>query len=308
MASEAAKAPGRGRAYLLLTIAALAWGGNVVASRFAIGAISPMALTSLRWAIVVVIFLGMGGRRSLGSWEQIRPHLARALLMGALGYTVFSAALYVGAYFTSAINLAILQGVVPAMVLLGGFLVQGVRFDPMQGAGVVVTLAGVAVVACKGDLEALAALRFNFGDVLMLFGAATYAGYTLALRKRPPLPDMTFFLLMAAGAFLSSLPLVAAEIVMGRSQWPTPTGLAVLLYVGLGPSLLAQRCYIRGVELIGPSRAGLFINLVPIFGAFLSVVILGEAFGLYHALALVLVLGGILLAEHNAWPWKRAAS
>jgi drug/metabolite transporter (DMT)-like permease len=113
---------------------------------------------------------------------------------------------------------------------------------------------------------------------------------------------------MSAGAFLSSIPLVAVEAAMGRSQWPTWIGLAVLLYVGLGPSLLAQRCYIRGVELIGPSRAGLFINLVPIFGAFLSVVILGETFGLYHAVALVLVLGGILLAEHHALPWSRRRS
>jgi drug/metabolite transporter (DMT)-like permease len=95
------------------------------------------------------------------------------------------------------------------------------------------------------------------------------------------------------------LPLLAVEALIGRTQWPTLQGWAVLLFVGLGPSLVAQRCFMRGVELIGPGRAGLFVNLVPVFGAFLSVVILGEAFGIYHAIALALVLAGILLAEQR---------
>jgi drug/metabolite transporter (DMT)-like permease len=169
----------------------------------------------------------------------------------------------------------------------------------MQIAGVVVTLVGVLVVASRGDLAVLASLSFNFGDVLMLVGAACYAGYTLSLRRRPDVPGMTFFFLMALGAFLSSLPLLAIEALIGRTQWPTLQGWAVLLFVGLAPSLIAQRCFMRGVELIGPGRAGLFVNLVPVFGAFLSVVILGEAFGLYHAVALALVLAGILLAEQR---------
>jgi drug/metabolite transporter (DMT)-like permease len=304
-ATNAPEAAGHVRAYLLLTVAALAWGGNVVASRYAIGAISPMMLTCLRWAIVVAIFVGMGPRRGVGNWGEIRPYLGRALVMGAAGYTVFSAALYVAAYFTSAVNLAILQGAIPVLVLLGGFLLRTVRADPMQILGVIATLAGVAVVACKGDLAALAALRFNFGDVLMLLGAASYAGYTLALRRRPALPAMTFFFLMALGAFLSSLPLLGIEIATGHAQWPNLQGCAVLLFVGLFPSLIAQRCYMRGVELIGPARAGLFVNLVPVFGAFLSVAMLGETFGAYHAAALALVLAGILLAEHNALPWSR---
>lgn len=289
-----------GHAYLLLTVAALAWAGNVVASRFAIGEISPMALTCLRWAIVLVVFLIMGSRQGIDAWPALRRHWRAGLLMGAAGYTVFSATLYVAAYYTSAVNLAILQGTVPVLVLIGALLLHGTRADPRQIVGVVITLLGILVVASRGDLYVLAMLSFNFGDVLMLLGAACYAGYTLGLRRRPGVSGLTFFFLMALGAFLSSLPLLAIEILIGRAQWPTFQGWALLLFVGLGPSLIAQRCFMRGVELIGPGRAGLFVNLVPIFGAFLSVVILGEAFGLYHAIALALVLAGILLAEHRA--------
>lgn len=295
-----------GWAYLLLVVATLAWGGNVVASRLAIGAVSPMALTSLRWVVVVAIFLALGPRRLAREWPALRPHWRFAFVMGAAGYTVFSAMIYIAAYYTEAVNLAILQGAMPAMVMAGALLAHGTRVGSSQIAGVLVTLAGVLVVASKGELEALAALRFNGGDLLMLLGCASYAGYTVALRRRPDVPAMSFFFLMAAGALLASLPLVALEALLGRLQWPTLQGWAVVLFVGLGPSLIAQRAFMRGVELIGPGRAGLFVNLVPVFGAFLSVVLLGERFAFYHALALALVLAGILLAERGALPWRRA--
>src|SRR5262245_19713450 len=97
-----------GQAFLLLTVAALVWGGNVVASRFAIGEISPMVLTCLRWLVVVVVFCLWSPRRILAEWPELRPHWRFGLAMGACGYTVFSAVLYVAAYFTTAVNLAIL--------------------------------------------------------------------------------------------------------------------------------------------------------------------------------------------------------
>jgi drug/metabolite transporter (DMT)-like permease len=293
---------GTAQAYLLLSIAALAWGGNVVASRFAIGTVSPMALTALRWAVVVAIFVALGPRRLAADWPALRPHWRFAMLMGAGGYTVFSAMLFIAAYFTPAVNLAILQGALPAMVLVGALAMHGTRVGAIQMAGVGMTLVGVLVVASKGEARALAELRFNVGDLLMLFGCVTYAIYTLGLRHRPvEVAPMSFFFLMAAGALVSSLPLVAIEAALGKLQWPTVQGWLVVAFVGLFPSLIAQRAFMRGVELIGPGRAGLFVNLVPVFGAFLSVALLGESFATYHALALVLVLAGILLAERDAF-------
>jgi drug/metabolite transporter (DMT)-like permease len=301
MAADRSHRPGAGQAYALLSIAALAWGCNVVASRWAIGEISPMALTCLRWLIVMLVFAALGPHRIAPHWALIRRHWRFGLLMGACGYTVFSSALYIGAYYTSAVNLAILQGSVPVFVLIGGLLAHGTRAAPMQIVGVVATLVGVLVVAGQGDVGVLARLGFNIGDLLMLVGCLFYTGYTLALRNRPQMPGLAFFFLMAIGAFLSSLPLLGLEIALGKAQRPTAQGWAVLTFVGLGPSLIAQQAFMRGVELIGPGRAGIFVNLVPVFGAFLSVVALGEHFAPYHAVALVLVLGGILLAEQRIW-------
>jgi drug/metabolite transporter (DMT)-like permease len=102
---------------------------------------------------------------------------------------------------------------------------------------------------------------------------------------------------MAAVAFLTSIPLFWLEIARGEFIWPTAKGFAVLLYAGIFPSLVSQLFFMRGVAIVGPSRAGIFTNLVPVFGALFAVIFLGEPFHLYHAAALILVVGGILIAE-----------
>jgi drug/metabolite transporter (DMT)-like permease len=160
-----------------------------------------------------------------------------------------------------------------------------------------VTLAGVAAIASGGDPNRLFALAFNAGDVLLIAACVLYAGYTQALRDRPPVSGFALFSGFATAALVASVPLAIGEMAIGQFQMPTAMGWALTAYAVLGPSFLSQIFYIRGVELIGPARAGLFINLVPVFGAVLAVLVLGEPFGLHHALSLVLVLGGIALAE-----------
>jgi drug/metabolite transporter (DMT)-like permease len=105
---------------------------------------------------------------------------------------------------------------------------------------------------------------------------------------------------MAIAAFVASIPLMIWEVMSGGFIWPTTIGLLALAFAALGPSFLAQLTFMRGVELIGPGRAGVFVNLVPIFGAIMAVVILGEPFALYHLLALLLVVGGIAIAQRGA--------
>jgi drug/metabolite transporter (DMT)-like permease len=288
-----------GNAYLVLTLTAFMWAGNAVAGRLAVGEVSPMALTTLRW-VIAASMMGFVARREVrASWPQLKERWASVVWMGTLGFTAFNALFYAAAYHTTAVNIAIIQGAIPVLVLIGALAAFGTRIRGLQVVGMGVTLVGVALVAAKGHLETLLQLAFNVGDVWMLVACGLYATYTLGLRNRPAVPGLAFFATMAGVAFLTSLPLLAWEILSGTVQWPTPKGWAILLYVGLFPSLLSQIFYMRGVELIGPGRAGIFVNLVPVFGALLAVVILGEPFHLYHAGALALVLGGIWLAERR---------
>jgi drug/metabolite transporter (DMT)-like permease len=286
-----------GHAYALLVFTTACWGGNAVASRLAVGEISPMVITSLRWAIVALLLTGLRPRRLIEAWPELRRNRLKLVLMAVSGYTIFNALFYVAAHHTTAVNIAILQGAIPVFVVLGTVVLHGARVGPVQMLGIAATLIGVAVVTTRGQIGALAALEFNFGDALMLIACFLYAGYTLALRVRPDVPNLVFFTALAIIAFLTSLPLVAYEVATGAAVWPTLEGWVLLAFIALFPSFLAQISYMRGVQLIGPGRAGLFANLVPIFGAFFAVLILGEPFGLFHLAALVLVIGGILVAE-----------
>jgi drug/metabolite transporter (DMT)-like permease len=288
-----------GQAYLLLSLTALFWGGNAIAGRLAVGEISPMVLTALRWVVVVIVMVPLTARSLSVEWPILRERWLTLVLMGIFGFTAFNGLFYVAAHHTSAVNLTIFQGAIPVLVLLGTVLFFRARILPLQILGMIVTIAGVVLVSVKGSLEILRTLALNIGDVWMLIACVFYAGYTLALRHRPAASGLVFFTSLAVIAFLSSLPPLAFEMANGTAQWPTLKGGIVLLYVALLPSLLWQIFFIRGVELIGPARAGLFVNLVPVFGALLAVVLLGEPFATYHALGLALVLGGIWLAERK---------
>jgi drug/metabolite transporter (DMT)-like permease len=287
------------RPYLLLTLTALSWGANAVAGRLAVGLVSPMALICLRWLVVVVV-LGMFARREIAAaWPVLAPRWRTVVVMGTLGFTAFNAFLYLSAHHTTAVNIGVIQGVTPAFVLLGGLLAYRTPVRALQVAGLVLTLIGVMVVASRGEIGVLSGLAFNMGDLGMVVASALYAGYTVALRKRPPVAPLAFFAALAGVALLTSLPLVAFEVVTGTVQWPGSKGWALVAFTALIPSFISQIFFMRGVELIGPGRAGIFVNLVPVFAAILAVIILGETFAWHHAVALALVLGGIWLAEQS---------
>jgi drug/metabolite transporter (DMT)-like permease len=288
--------------YLLLILTTLGWGGNAVASRMAVGQISPMTLTSARWGVVLVLLLATFHRQIAGALPLLRRQWIAVLLMGASGFTVFNALNYVAAHYTSAVNLSITQGTVPMLVLLGGLVAHRAPVKGRQLAGAAVALIGVAMVASGGQIDALLRLRFNIGDVMMFTAAVVYAGYTVALRDRGGgggAGQVPFFFGLAVAAFLTSLPLVAIEAATGGFHAPTAKGLAILTFIALAPSFMSALFFMRAVALIGPARAGLFFNLVPVFGALLAVLVLGEPLGLHQVVALMLVLGGIAIAERK---------
>jgi drug/metabolite transporter (DMT)-like permease len=296
---RAPRAAAGGRAYGLLTLTALCWGANAIFARLAVGEISPMALVTLRWLGALGLLVAFAHAQIRRDWPTIRERLGFIAVMGALGFTAFNALYYIGAHATTAVNIGIIQGALPVFVIAGALAVFRTPVGGMQVAGVLVTMSGVVVVACGGDFAQLAAFTLNWGDLLMIAACALYACYTLALRRRPAVSAVALFTAMAGAAFLASLPLLLAEAALDRLQWPTPAGWVILALVTLFPSFLAQIFFIQGVALIGPSRAGIFVNLVPVFASILALVVLKEPFEPFHAIALGLVLGGIWLAERG---------
>jgi drug/metabolite transporter (DMT)-like permease len=285
---------------LLLGLTALMWAGNAIAGRLAVGEISPMALVFWRWGLACIPLFIAARANFTQDVAALRPHWRYVVLAGVVGFTAFNALFYLAAHRTSAVNISILQGIIPGLVAIGAWIAFGTRLRLLQGLGIVVTMAGVTLIAARGDVANLRQLNFNQGDVMMVGAAFLYALYTLLLRQRPAVSSIGLFTAMAIVAFISSAPLLGIEVLDGDFFWPSWRGLATLAYVALFPSLIAQIFFIRGVQLIGPSRAGVFVNLLPIFGALLAVAILGEPFAVYHAAALILVVAGIWIAERSA--------
>ncbi len=287
------------RAYLILVFVTFCWGANAVFGRLAVGEVSPMALVTTRWLGVSLLLALFAHRRVRRDWPALRPHLPFVAALGVIGFTAFNTLFYLAAHYTTAVNIGIIQGSVPMFVLFGAFVAYRTPVTAMQAAGVVLTLAGVFVVGSGGNPAALATLAVNPGDLLMLAACALYTVYMLALRKRPESSPLALFAIMAFAAFVASLPFTAVEAALGQFLWPTPTAWIVIALIVVFPSLLAQVLFIQGVAMIGPGRAGVFINLVPVFASILAVAVLDEPFENYHAAALALVLGGIFLSERG---------
>lgn len=294
--------PSRGlfsNATFLLVLTTMFWGGNAVAGKFAVGEVSPLMLTAIRWLIASVILLIVAHRHIVRDWPVIRQRLPYLFLLGAFGFAIFNAALYTSLKYTTAINVTIFQAAMPMIIFALNFMVFRTRIHWAQALGYAVTLLGVLLTASRGDISLLADLALNRGDVMILIGTFIYACYSVALRSRPNIHWLSFITVLVCAAAMTSAVVAVTEILDGSVIWPrSVTAWSVIVYTVVFPSLISQVLFARGVELIGSNRAGLFMNLVPIFGSILAVLLLGETFQLYHGLALALVIGGIAIAQN----------
>jgi drug/metabolite transporter (DMT)-like permease len=287
-------------AYLLLTVTTFFFAGNAVAGRLAAGLLTPVTLTFLRWTIATALILILARRhlhRDLGAVGRQWPLV---FALGALGLAAFNLLLYGALNHTTAINVTIEQSAMPVMIMLVNFIAFRQRIRLLQCVGVVATVVGVIVTASHGDPWSVVANGINRGDAIMLGAVLLYSGYAVALRFKPAVHGLSLMAGMFVSAWLFTVPFFVYEAVTLGFELPDAKGWAIIVYAAVLPSIVSQLFFMRGVELIGSNRAGVFINLVPLFGAFLAVLILGEQFQGFHLLGLILVLGGIALAERFA--------
>jgi drug/metabolite transporter (DMT)-like permease len=256
-----------------------------------------MQIVTFRWLGVVLLLCVFARKDIRNDWPILRNHLPFLAVMGGLGFTAFNVLFYLAGHHTTALNIGILQGAVPIFVLLGGFIVFKHKITLIQSVGVLMTLFGVVIVALGGNLGDLKSVSINRGDLFMLIACVMYAGYALGLTHAPKVSSLGLFAIMAFVAWLTSLPLVVIETLLTGWQVPSAKGWLIVGLITLLPSFLAQMFFIYGVKLIGPGRASAFYNLVPVFAAIFAVVMLQEDFQTFHAIALVLVLGGIWISE-----------
>lgn len=293
------------RPYLVLTLTTLFWGGNVVAGKLAVGHIDPHALMILRWTGALLAVLPFAIVPLKRDWLAIRGNWPLLLFYGAIGYATFNVLVYLAAHLTSGINIAIEQVAINIFVMLLNFVFFRTHVRGLQLLGVALTILGVAVTATDGDLGRVYTLDINLGDALVLLACFAYAVYSLTLRYRPVTNWLSFLVVTFIGAIIASFVFQALlgggpAALPGAFQAITWQGWLIALYTVFFPSVISQMLYVRGVELIGPNRASLFVNLIPLFGTIGSVLVLGERLEASHLIAAALIVIGIVLAEWSA--------
>ncbi len=287
----------RANPYTLLVLTTLFWAGNAVAGKLAAGVITPVALTTARWVLACAAFYILARPHLKEDWGVIRLHLPLLFTLGALGLAAFNIGFYWALNYTSAINVTIEQSAMPVLIIVANYLFFSQRITPLQAVGVLLTITGVLVTATRGEPLMVLETGVNRGDALMMLCVLLYGSYTVALRFRPDIHWTSLMFVLTLSAALFSLPFYAVEVVRDGFTMPSQEAWAIIAYTAIFPSMASQLFFIRGVAMLGANRAGLFINLVPIFGALLAVLILGESFQVFHLTALLLVLGGIAMAE-----------
>lgn len=290
--------------YLLLLLAPLFWGGNVIAAKLVVGEIDPFLLLAARCVGATLFILPFAWPYLRADWPLIRRYWPRLMAYGALGYALFNVFLYVGLTSTTAVNSAIEQASLPMLIMAANFIVFRVRATWLQVVGVLIAIFGVVLVATHGNPLRLLTMDINIGDGLVILACLTYTTYTLALRFRPNIHLMSFMAVAFTGAAITGLVMLAL-FGGGLGQFATlahasPKVWGVIAYVMIFPSMFSQVFYARGVELVGPNRAAPSHNLIPVFGTLGSVLILGERLEIYHYLASAIIVGGIVLAEWAA--------
>ena len=225
---------------LLLTLTTLFWAGNTVAGKAAVDHISPGLLTFSRWGLLTLVLPLIYHKQKKAVWPQVRGRWVYVITMGALGLAAFNLLFYISAHHTTAVNIGILQGSIPIIVLIGAYFIYRTRITSLQILGAAVGLVGVVTVALRGVPSQLADIVLNEGDILMAGACLFYAGYTLGLKSRPDIPGIVLFTFFAIAGSLLSAPVAFWEWWNGSIIWPDEKGWVVIVYVTIFPSFLSQ--------------------------------------------------------------------
>ncbi|MER1968652.1 DMT family transporter [Castellaniella sp. GW247-6E4] len=290
---------------ILLLVPPLMWAGNAVVGRAVVSIIPPFTLNFLRWFVALALLLPLG-YQVLRAGSSLWPQWRRYSMLGLLGVGMYNSLQYLALHTSSPVNVTLVAASLPIWMLIVGRVFYRTPVQRAQVLGSALSLAGVAVVLSQGSWQHLLMLRFVAGDLLMVMATICFAFYSWQLTRVDPDDPLRAHwagFLVAQIAYgtvwsgvLAGVEWVAVDVYI---EWGW-TAVLTILYVAVGPAILAFRCWTIGVQRVGPTTTGFFSNLTPLMAALMSLGLLGEIPRLYHGLAFALIIGGIVLSSRRA--------
>ena len=291
-------------AYLLLFLTTLFWSGNFIVGKAAsMYAIPPFSLNFYRWLFACLILLPFTFKEIIKKKDYILSNSGFFIILGITSITIFNSIVYYSLYFTQVISGVLMISTIPVMIIFISSLLKIEKTNIFQIFGVILSLTGVIFIVTKADIEILITLNFNKGDLTMVVAMFSWATYSVLLKKKKyELTQISLLQIVITFGLIFLVPIYFIEMSMGYLIKLGQPFYLTLTYVVLFPGLASFFFWIKGISIIGANRSGIFLHLMPIFGAIMAMIIFDEKFMFYHFLGAIFIFMGIILSNKKSTP------
>ena len=291
-------------AYLLLFLTTLFWSGNFIVGKAAsMYAIPPFSLNFYRWLFAWLILLPFTFKEIIKKKDYILSNSGFFIILGITSITIFNSIVYYSLYFTQVISGVLMISTIPVMIIFISSLLKIEKTNIFQIFGVILSLTGVIFIVTKADIEILITLNFNKGDLTMVVAMFSWATYSALLKKKKyELTQISLLQIVITFGLIFLVPIYFIEMSMGYLIKLGQPFYLTLTYVVLFPGLASFFFWIKGISIIGANRSGIFLHLMPIFGAIMAMIIFDEKFMFYHFLGAIFIFMGIILSNKKSTP------
>ena len=288
-------------AYLLLILTTLFWSGNFIVGKAAsIYQIPPFSLNFYRWLFAFLILLPFTFKEILSHKKYILDNISFFIILGITSITIFNSIVYYSLYYTQVISGVLMISTIPVWIMFIASILKIEKTNLCQIIGVILSLIGVVFIITKADIELIKSLDFNKGDLSMVVAMFAWATYSALLRKKTyEISQIALLEIIIICGLVFLIPIYFIEMSFGNLIILGKPFILTLTYVVLFPGILAFLFWIKGIAIIGANRAGVFLHLMPIFGALMAMVIFKEKFMFYHSLGAIFIIAGITLSNKN---------
>ena len=286
-------------AYLILILTTIFWSGNFIVGKAASTfQIPPFSLNFYRWFFAGLILLPFTYKEILNKKKYILENIGFFIVLGITSITIFNSIVYYSLYYTQVISGILMISTIPVWIIFISSILNIEKTNIFQIIGVIFSLTGVIFIITKADLDLIKNLDFNKGDLSMVVAMFSWAVYSALLKsKKYEISQFTLLQVVKITGLIFLIPIYFIEMYLGHLIVIGKPFILTLTYVVLFPGLAAFFFWIKGISLIGTNRAGIFLHLMPIFGAAMAMIIFDEKFMYYHIFGAIFIVAGIALSN-----------
>ena len=286
-----------------MVVASLCWSGNFIIGKFAtLFEIPPLTLNAFRWISVWFILIPFTYKEIYKNRNYIKKNFLVISFMGIITISTFNSVVYFALNYTQVINAVLVLAAIPALTIILSSLMKIEKTNLFQIFGLILSIIGIGAIISNGELQRIISLNFNKGDLWMLVCVLSWSLYSTLLKKyKLQISQFSLIQLMVSVGILFLIPQYFYEQSIGLDVNFNKAFFFILFYVVVCPAIAAYYCWQKGVEMIGPNRASMFIQLMPLFSARMAIIIFSEKFELYHLAGAAFIVSGIFLSNKKTY-------